>query len=283
MGTWGTSLFANDSASDIRGEYIDSLRRGKTNEEITEALINHNQDIMGDVDEEPIFWFALADTQWNYGRLLPSVKEKALQFISQNLDNEIWKEAGENQLKEWQDTLKKLKNKLLSPPPPIRKVSAYRLYKCKWSFGDVFAYRLCGEYSKEKGFYGQYIVFRKVTENIMWPGHIVPTVHIYNWIGTEIPSLEQIEKMELLPSKFWPIAFVKYPNMKKEYLFDLLTSSEKSIPKDKLTFLANLKGNDLFTNPIYNYPEQTYYVGYAGIEWKNFEKVIIDQYLAWNT
>ena len=36
---------------------------------------------MGDVEEEPLFWFALADTQWNYGRLLPEVKEQALAWL----------------------------------------------------------------------------------------------------------------------------------------------------------------------------------------------------------
>ena len=71
MGAWGTSLYANDATSDIRGDYVDKLRRGKTNEEATEEIIYENRDIMGDVEEEPLFWYALADTQWNYGRLLP--------------------------------------------------------------------------------------------------------------------------------------------------------------------------------------------------------------------
>ena len=56
MGAWGTSLYANDSASDIRGDYVDKLRRGKTNEEATKELIDANCDIMGDTEEEPLFW-----------------------------------------------------------------------------------------------------------------------------------------------------------------------------------------------------------------------------------
>ena len=39
VGTWGTSLYANDLTSDIRGDYVDGLKRGKTNEEITRELI----------------------------------------------------------------------------------------------------------------------------------------------------------------------------------------------------------------------------------------------------
>lgn len=60
MGTWGTGLYSNDSACDIRGDYIDKLKRGKTNDEATQELINSNRDIMGDVEEEPLFWFALS-------------------------------------------------------------------------------------------------------------------------------------------------------------------------------------------------------------------------------
>ncbi|MDR2957335.1 MAG: hypothetical protein LBU61_04020 [Coriobacteriales bacterium] len=83
MDAWGTSLYANDTTSDIRGDYVDKLRRGKTNEEVTQELVNSYHETMGDAEEEPLFWYALADTQWNYGRLLPEVKERALCFIFQ--------------------------------------------------------------------------------------------------------------------------------------------------------------------------------------------------------
>lgn len=53
MGAWGTSLYANDTASDIHGDYVDKLKRGKTNEEATKELIDDNRDIMGDVEEAP--------------------------------------------------------------------------------------------------------------------------------------------------------------------------------------------------------------------------------------
>lgn len=76
---------------------------------------------MGDVEEEPLFWFALADTQWNYGRLQPEVREKALYFLSQEDELERWREAGEKQLKAWMSTRDHLKEKLLSPQPPEKR------------------------------------------------------------------------------------------------------------------------------------------------------------------
>ena len=277
MGAWGTSLYANDSASDIRGDYVDRLRQGQSNEEVTQELIKMNQDIMGDVEEEPLFWFALADTQWNYGRLLPKVKEKALFFLSQDGELQRWKESGEKQLNAWIKTLEKLKEKLLKPQPPEKKVYKYRLYQCKWNLGDVFAYQLNSDYSKEKGVFGKYIVFRKVSEDVLWPGHIVPTVHVYQWIGSDIPSLDQIKKMTLLPQKCFPVVYEKNPYREKEYLFNLLTTSERVIPKDKLKFIGNLPGNDFIP-----YRGPKYYSGNQGAFWNQFEKKILKQYFAWN-
>lgn len=57
MGAHEISLHTNDTAMDVRGNYADKLRRGKTNEEAFREL-------MGDEEEEPSFGFALADIQF---------------------------------------------------------------------------------------------------------------------------------------------------------------------------------------------------------------------------
>lgn len=284
MGAWGTSLYANDTADDIRGEYVDKLRRGKSNEEVTGELINNNQDIMGDVEEEPLFWFALADTQWNYGRLLPAVKEKALFFLSQNFELERWKESGEKQLNAWKNTLSKLKEKLDSLPPPEKKVSIYRFYQCKWSLGDVFAYCFSSEYSKQKGFYGQYVVFRKVSEDTWHPGHIIPIVQVYKWIGSNIPSLNELSDIALLPAFCTPSTLSNLPNKALCYEIKLLSESEKAIPNDNLTFIGNMQGDDLIP-----FRGHDYWTGYGDVGWETskynnrFEHYIIDMYLAWQS
>ena len=54
MGAWSTFLYASDTTSDIRGDYLDMLRRGMTNEEATRGLIEASQGYMGDVEEEPL-------------------------------------------------------------------------------------------------------------------------------------------------------------------------------------------------------------------------------------
>lgn len=282
MGAWGTSLYSNDPASDIRGDYVDKLRRGKPNEDATQELIDENRDIMGNIEEEALFWFALADTQWNYGRLLPQVKEKAMYFLSQETELERWKESGQKQLNAWKKTLSALKDKLESPQPTVKKVSKYRLYQCKWKLGDVFAYQFSSGYSEEKGFYGKYTVFRKVSEDTWWPGHIVPVVQVYKWIGDDVPSLEMLSGFDLLPACYKPSMLAKFPNPKLDYEVKLLSESEKGIPTDCLTFLGNLPGDDLIP-----FRGHDFWTGYCDVGWETgkyntkFEHYVIDMYLGW--
>lgn len=282
MGAWGTNLYSNDSACDIRGDYVDELKRGKTNEEATQELINKNHDIMGDAEEEPLFWFALADTQWNYGRLLPEVKEKALYFLSQDKELQRWQASGQRQLITWRKTLNALKEKLESPQPDVKKVSKYRLYQCKWQLGDVFAYRFSSIYSNEKGFEGKYTVFRKISEDTWWPGHIVPVVQVYKWISNDIPSIDKLSSLNLLPAFNSPSVLDKLPNKKPDYEIKLLSESEKVIPIDNLTFLGNLPGDDLIP-----FRGHEYWTGYSAVGWESsrynekFEHYVIDMYLAW--
>lgn len=282
MGAWGTSLYANDSASDIRGDYVDKLRRGMSNEEVTEELIKRNWEVMDDEEEEPLFWYALADTQWNYGRLLPEVKEKALYFLGQDAELERWRESGQKQLEAWMKTLDKLKTKLLSPMPAEKKVSKYRLYQCKWKLGDVFAYRLDSDYSKEKGFWGQYVVFRKVSEEPCWPGHIIPVIQVYKWIGEKIPPLDTLPNMRLLEQMVYSENWLKHFKAEQDYYITLYSTSERVIPHNNLTFLGNLPGDDLIP-----YRGGNYWSGYMGVGWEKssyndkFEHWIIDMYLSW--
>lgn len=278
MGAWGTSLYSNDSASDIRGDYVEGLRKGKTNEEITELLIQQKAGSSRLEEETALFWYALADTQWNYGRLLPQVKEKALYYLqNREIELERWEGSGEKYVKAWLLTLDKLQQKLNSPQPPEKKVYKYRLYHCKWALGDVFAYRFTSDYSKETGYYGQYVVFRKISEAHWYPGHIVPVVQVYCWIGPEIPPLSEIYSKPIMPTVYAP----PYPEAENSYLFQLLSTSERVIPKNNLTWLENKPGDDLvpYDGNKYTWFNETAPLGWEGCRWNNtFEHELIRIY-----
>ena len=283
MGTWGTSLYANDTACDIRGDYVDKLKRGKSNEEATKELIEENKEIEGDFEEEALFWFALADTQWNYGRLLPEVKKKALFFLENEKELERWREAGGKKLNSWLKTLAEFRIKLNSPLPEKKKISQYRFYQCPWKLGDMFAYQFSSEYSKERNFYGKYIVFRKVSEDTYWPGHIIPVVQVYKWISDEIPQIEDVKTKVLLIQNFMPETLVHKPYIEPKYSIKLITTSKKMLPKNNLTFLGNFFGDDLIVFQGHEYLTDNIGVGWNGNGYNNnFEQYIIDRYLAWS-
>ena len=134
----------------------------------------------------------------------------------------------------------------------------------------------------EKCFEGKYVIFRKVSEDTWWPGHIVPVVQVYKWIGEDTPSIDKLSGFDLLPAFYSPSAFEKFPNKTIEYNIKLISDSEKILLKQNLIFLGNLSGNDLIP-----FKGHDYWTGYYAVGWEldkyntKFEHYIIDMYLAW--
>ena len=177
MGAWGVKIYQDDVACDVKEEYVEALRKGISNEEITEKLIEEYTSYE-DEEEEAIFWIALSDTQWKYGRLKEEVKENALRVIENGIDLRKWEEDSKL-LEKRKQVLLELKEKLKSPQPPEKKVKGYGTpYKCEWKIGDVFAYPLKSEEAKELGFEGQYLIIIKTGETNWYPEHIIPVVKI---------------------------------------------------------------------------------------------------------
>src|SRR5580704_2795352 len=78
MSAWGTAAFSDDAACDVRDSYIDLLDDGLSGHDATKKLVGAWSKLLEDPDEAPVFWLALAATQWKYGRLEPHVLKKAL-------------------------------------------------------------------------------------------------------------------------------------------------------------------------------------------------------------
>ena len=204
MGTWGVNLYQDDIALDVKEEYIDFLKIGINNKEATKRLVKIYKDIMED-DEAGVFWFALADTQWKYGRLLPEVKSKALEFIESGVDLELWKED-EKQYKKRQKVLEGLKDKLNSEQPQEKKITKLTLEKAYWEIGDILLYQILNEELKNHKWYKKYVLLNVVGINETNIGSLPQDVYydeqnvisLYNWIGTNIPTRKEIKKMNFV-------------------------------------------------------------------------------------
>lgn len=256
MGTWGSELYQNDTSLDIKDSFIVMYNKGESVENITEKMLESNQSlIMG--NEEALFWFALADTQWEYGVLISPVKEKALMWIDR-----INRQETELSVKLNKEDIDKLQSKLLSPQPDKKKIIIKRIYRCEWRVGDVFAYRLESDLAKERDLYGRYFLIRKVDEGTWYPGHIVPIVYIKLTNNSTLPSnTDDYNKLEYVQTsfskyeeRFWPIdgknpiedikrkSKIDYQvdeyGFLPEYRIILLKTSKRVIPSN-LIYLGN--------------------------------------------
>jgi hypothetical protein len=144
VGTWGVSLYGNDTACDARDGWLKKLKQGATGEQATEELLAEQQWI----DGEPVFWLALADTQWTWGRLEARVLEQAERALAAGGDLALWEEKKGRAARV--RVLERLAARLKQPPPPPRPVRV-RSDAVPWKRGQLWAYHTLDN---------KYVVFR---------------------------------------------------------------------------------------------------------------------------
>jgi hypothetical protein len=140
MGTWGTALFSDDLAADLRGEFLELIDKGLTTEEAVNRLKTEYKSSLRDPDEEPVFWLALADIGWRLGRLDDKVLENALRVIDSGQDLARWEDGADRRKRE--HVLAKLRTKLQSAPPPQKPVAKTIKSANEWQMGEVIGFRL---------------------------------------------------------------------------------------------------------------------------------------------
>lgn len=62
MGTWSTSLYGNDLTNDVKDTYLRHLKLTHSAELAQKRTLAEYQEYQRDF-EEPLVWYALADTQ----------------------------------------------------------------------------------------------------------------------------------------------------------------------------------------------------------------------------
>lgn len=118
MGASGFGLFHDDVAVDVRNDCLDLLANGASDDEAFRTMVQEWNEAITDSDDGPVFWLALAATQWKYGRLNPRTMTQALMIIDQAKGLDRWADAG--LAKRRQVVLRRLRKKLVTPPPKKR-------------------------------------------------------------------------------------------------------------------------------------------------------------------
>ena len=205
MGAWGTGLYQDDDTCDIKEEYLTYLRIGMSNEEALEELMECNEDLIEDEEIGPLFWLALADTQWKYGRLTNEVKEKALEVINSGKDLERWEE--DNKLYEKRKkVLEDLKERLNTKQPEEKKIRKMTFTRPNWNVGDILLYQIQEEDLKDHKWYGKYVLLKVMGTKKYNIGSLDMDIYyneyellgLYNWIGNEDIDLNKINQLKIV-------------------------------------------------------------------------------------
>ena len=246
MGTWSTQLYGNDTTSDVRDMYIECLRRTENDEDAYKMICDECYELIG-TDEEALFWFALADTQWKYGRLMPSVKNNAINFISE-FRNKIPEYMNEKQVTSWNGVLERLFLQLTSPMPSRKKIAPKKLFnRNPWNVGDIYAYRFHSQKSQDFDLYEKYIVFQKIGDALSFDDLTFSVVQILNKVYSSCPALKDVDGVDILPLVY-PPNVEGAPNSIEEYIpsFDWFTKAimildkPSSYPKKHLIYIGNI-------------------------------------------
>jgi hypothetical protein len=178
MGVWGTGIFSDDTASDVREEYRELIGEGLPAHEATDKILRSFEQQRG--EEMTVVWLALAATQWKCGRLEERVKATALEIIDSGADLKRWPDASIAGKR--RSALGRLRAQLCSPQPAAKRIGKPYRSTCEWELGELVGYRLGS---------GNWIVFR-VTGFSSDKGGVYPQCEILDWLGDTLPAGDQI-------------------------------------------------------------------------------------------
>lgn len=152
MGTWGTSIFADDVAADIRSEWREAIEDGVDPADATSRLVAKYGEPTSDPDEDAGFWIALAAAQVQTGRLQPAVKARAVAIIDAGGDLGRWADAGAAQIARRTRALAALRAAIVGDQPPPTDLRRPKPIASPAAVGDLIAVRGTGEHGREAYF-----------------------------------------------------------------------------------------------------------------------------------
>jgi len=223
MGVWGTAIFSDDNAADIREEYRTLVGDGISGPAASDRLIREWQPSLNrDPDLAAVFWLALALTQWKCGRLEERVKREAIQVIDSGTALRSWKSS--RQEKQRAKILDATRRLLHDPQPPARKIAKAFRSSCDWEPGELVAYQLLS---------GSYVVFQ-VTDLHTDKGGTAPVCEIYDWQGKALPSPEDVATCAMRPQIPLGERIAGKSNRPPQYRMMILQASKREFPRPRV-------------------------------------------------
>lgn len=251
MGNWGAGIFQNDVSDDVKTDYKNKLKMGKSDEVSLQEILTENAEILNDEEDKFDLWFALASVMSDLGRLTTEVSAIAVQLIDNGGDLFRF-EDNKSEMKKRKAVLEKLREKLVGVQPERKKIPVVKPFVCPWKPNDALVYRLDSECFKDKPYFNKYIVIlvdEIVSYDVDIPlGDMLPITYL-KICGNRPSSEEDIENSLFIPQ--WFIFYLensKMDKLEREHRFMWYRDGFK-----KQSSRFELWGNYEFTRP-YNKP-----------------------------
>jgi hypothetical protein len=179
MGSWGTGIFDNDEACDVRDLYRALLANKVTDDDAMRQVL----DKFADATNPDAVWIALAASQWKLGRLVPEVRDRSLEVIDSGHElDETW----EGELQKRKTVLERLRVQLISPQPQRRVVRKPWRDVTDLKPGDVLAIRLNEELAAALR-----VIW--IEEDML--GWRTPLMEVFAWEAAGPPSVSALVPM----------------------------------------------------------------------------------------
>jgi hypothetical protein len=270
MGSWGTAIFSDDVAADVRADWREGILDRIPPEELTAKLINSYAAQADDPDDGVVFWLALAAAQHETGRLGPDVRETALDILDRGGDVIRWEEEDPGLAKQRQQGLDRLRVKLAGPQPAPKRLKRQVPHGVAFNVGDAVLLRSPG---------GKRAIVVVVGHKPAWPkGTENPVVELLLWKDTgELPTREFMATAPPLHTDSEvPNPFRQGPARIRPNLFNVLTAQKAS------AFTADIGeviATGISRSPAGDYLDGSVITGHvilSGVQWKWFG-VFMDQ------
>lgn len=139
MGCWGVGILQDDTAWDVYEAYFDLHNEGKAQPIIRNILETKYADIIADEEESSVFWFALAEAEWELGKVQPDVLQQVTGIITSGTDLQRWTEVDKTIRKKRQRILQTFLERVSAPNKRPRKRKSVKQIPAIFEPGDCLS------------------------------------------------------------------------------------------------------------------------------------------------
>jgi hypothetical protein len=182
MGVWGTDLFSDDLACDVRDHYRELLEDGTEDGAATRLILEKFRTYLE--ESEGIALLAFAVTQSKLGRLDPDIRDRALAVLDGGADLEVWERENPKLFPKRCAVLEKARAHLIGPQPPRRRLRPPKRISSGLAAGDVLAFALPRRVA----------LLRVVRVRPHRLGES-PVLEELDFTGSEVPSPDALERL----------------------------------------------------------------------------------------